>query len=418
MLVLPTSPTLWLTSARKLIGSEVTLEEEPPEAHLLMPSTEALKAKQQPMPPARGSIKNSRSKQNGSLVSPVDANANSNLDVNLGRFSEEEREAILMVVKRDLELRCMEKHRLKKIRSGLLQEDSQAPLSLPGSANTCTICRSQFIMLINPRLTCNLCRREICRRCAKSYNGDLLCRICSRDIFYRAMVCHWFYDNSPDKLCGRASDTIVKSLFKEKLPALSDLTEEQLHKTICNYLKPERETYVNGIVITLDVMLRIQNEQIRAFTKRYQEIRNAAVNSLTRVRANALKNGQENVDKEIESTTSQFLQQTREALRKLLQMLCITEEKYKMSLPASRQQNTSTRVLEITQKQVEQLVGHKIKVPDEYVNAEVDEDLESFVASVTGGPEEFFANVLLEDLTTAMRNSQSYGQRPRPALSQ
>lgn len=28
--------------------------------------------------------------------------------------------------------------------------------------------------------------------------------------------------------------------------ALNDLTEEQLHKTICNYLTPERETYVNG----------------------------------------------------------------------------------------------------------------------------------------------------------------------------
>ncbi|VDK36798.1 unnamed protein product [Taenia asiatica] len=373
--------------------------------------------KTQPMPPARGNPKNSKSKQNGSLLSPLDANANSTLDVNLGRFSEEEREAILTVVKRDLEVRCMEKHRLKKIRSGLLQEDSQAPLALPGSANTCAICKSQFMMFFNPRLTCNLCRREVCRRCVKSYNDEMLCRICSRDIFYRAMVCHWFYDNSPDKLCGRASDTIVKSLFKDKLPALSDLTEEQLHKTICNYLQPERETYVNGVVITLDVMLRIQNEQIRTFTKRYQEIRNTAVNSLAKVRANALKNGQENVDKEIERITSQFLQQTKEALRKLLQMLCITEEKYKMSVPASRQQNTATRVLEITQKQVEQLVGHKIKVPDEYATGEVEDDLESFVASVTGGPEEFFANVLLEDLTTAMRNSQSYGQKSRAALS-
>lgn len=65
------------------------------------------------MPSARGNSNNSKSKQNGSLVSPLDANANSTLDVNLGRFSEEEREAILTVVKRDLEVRCMEKHRLK-----------------------------------------------------------------------------------------------------------------------------------------------------------------------------------------------------------------------------------------------------------------------------------------------------------------
>lgn len=56
--------------------------------------------------------------------------------------------------------------------------------------------------------------------------------------------------------------------------------------------------FPTGVVITLDVMLRIQNEQIRTFTKRYQEIRSAAVNSLTKVRANAMKNDQGNVDEE------------------------------------------------------------------------------------------------------------------------
>nr|CDS20624.1 synaptotagmin protein 4 [Echinococcus granulosus] len=340
---------------------------------------------------ARGQSKNKGPQQNGSLVPPLDANANPALDVNLGRFSEEEREAILTVVKRDLEIRCMEKYRLKKIRSGLLQEDSQAPLSLPGSANACTICRGRFIIFLNPRVTCSLCRREVCRRCTKAYNGEMLCRICSHDIFYRAVKCPWFYDSSPDKLCGHASDTIVKSLFKDNLPVLNGLTEEQLHKALSNYLKPDRETYVNGVVITLEVMLRIENEQIRTFTKRYQEVRSTAVNALNK--------------------------QTREALRKLLQMLCITEEKYKLSVHNSRQVNTATRVLEITQKQVEQLVGHKIQIPDEYTNVEVEEDLESFVASVASGPEEFFANVLLEDLTKAMRNSISHGRNSRAPLS-
>ncbi|KAH9277964.1 Rab effector MyRIP [Echinococcus granulosus] len=366
---------------------------------------------------ARGQSKNKGPQQNGSLVPPLDANANPALDVNLGRFSEEEREAILTVVKRDLEIRCMEKYRLKKIRSGLLQEDSQAPLSLPGSANACTICRGRFIIFLNPRVTCSLCRREVCRRCTKAYNGEMLCRICSHDIFYRAVKCPWFYDSSPDKLCGHASDTIVKSLFKDNLPVLNGLTEEQLHKALSNYLKPDRETYVNGVVITLEVMLRIENEQIRTFTKRYQEVRSTAVNALNKVRGTAMKNGQEDSEKEVDRITSQFLQQTREALRKLLQMLCITEEKYKLSVHNSRQVNTATRVLEITQKQVEQLVGHKIQIPDEYTNVEVEEDLESFVASVASGPEEFFANVLLEDLTKAMRNSISHGRNSRAPLS-
>ena len=39
----------------------------------------------------------------------------SSLEASLTGFSEEERHAILSVVKRDLEVRCMEKHRLKQV---------------------------------------------------------------------------------------------------------------------------------------------------------------------------------------------------------------------------------------------------------------------------------------------------------------
>lgn len=32
------------------------------------------------------------------------------------------------------------------------------------------------------------------------------------------MVCQWFYKNGPNKIRDFASDTIVKSLFKDNLP--------------------------------------------------------------------------------------------------------------------------------------------------------------------------------------------------------
>ncbi|VDD76533.1 unnamed protein product [Mesocestoides corti] len=281
-------------------------------------------------------------------------------EVNLSPFSEEERRLILSVVKRDLELRCMEKQRLKKIRRGLLLEDSKAPLSLPGAARNCTICSSQFLMLINPRVTCDLCKRDVCKRCSKVYSEDLLCSICSRDVFYKAMVCQWFYSNTSKQSSGCASDAIVKSLFRDNLPGLNDLTDEQMYDTITRYLGPNRRTYVN-----------------------------------------------------VEATTARFLQQTREALTQLLKMLCITEEKYNVTLDLPRKQPTGSQVLAIVQRQVEHIVGHTIEIPEEFRSIDKDEDLESYVASVTGGPEEFFASILLEDLKNAMQKSQENGTRSR-----
>ena len=45
---------------------------------------------------------------------------------------------------------------------------------------------------------------------------------------------------------------------------------------------------------------------------------------------------------------------------------------------------------------------HVFQLPDEISRSEMDEDLESVVATVTGGPEEFFASVLLEDVSSML----------------
>ena len=97
------------------------------------------------------------------------------------------------------------------------------------------------------------------------------------------------------------------------ISASNDLTEEQLHQTLCSYLGPENETYINGWfldlinifnisaigkVMTPEVVRRLESEQLRKFNKRYQEIRNTSLNALHRARANAISNGQRNVEKE------------------------------------------------------------------------------------------------------------------------
>ncbi len=41
-------------------------------------------------------------------------------------------------------------------------------------------------------------------------------------------------------------------------------------------------------------------------------------------------------------------------------------------------------------------------MPEEFLSLAHEEDLESYVASVTGGPEEFLAKVLLEDVSKSV----------------
>nr|CDS26841.1 synaptotagmin protein 4 [Hymenolepis microstoma] len=356
---------------------------------------------------------NSQIKQSGVVHSSIDLKslpASPALDVNLSSFSEEERMAILSVVKRDLEVRHNEQHRLKKIRNRILKQDSHAPLLLPGKTRVCVLCKEPFMIFFNPTMTCSLCRREICKNCSKTYDNEVLCRICSHDISYRAMVCNWFYETPTNASLRYASDTIIRSVFKDKLQGINDFNDDQLYRTVSNYLRPESRTYVNGRVYTPEVLRKKQNDQIVKFGKQYQEIRSVAMKALSKVRSDSAKYTPEEVDREIEKITQQFIQQTKEAIRKLLQMLCITEERYKVSSDSPVRCNTSVRVLELTQRQVESLVGHKIRIPDEYIRSEADEELDSYVASVAGGPEEFFADVLLEDLKHAVQTSQSNGK--------
>lgn len=108
--------------------------------------------------------------------------------------------------------------------------------------------------------------------------------------------------------------------------AIDGLTEEQLYRTVTGYLGPEKGVYVNGELlgfgispwfwrnifrirmmlpletpgkyITPEVVRRIQQDQIKKFIRRYQEIRADALTGLQKIKGNGVKHSPELLESE------------------------------------------------------------------------------------------------------------------------
>ncbi|VDN11253.1 unnamed protein product [Dibothriocephalus latus] len=149
-------------------------------------------------------------------------------------------------------------------------------------------------------------------------------------------------------------------------------------------------------------MKKVEAEQIRTFHRQYRAVKANAVAKLRAIGASSnLTEFQ--VDTQTEEVTNEFIQKSRAALMQLLQMLCITVEKYNFSLGLDGNQ-TSNEVLKIAEAEVGRIVGRRVKVPNEYILEPDDNELETLLESVTGSPEQFLAHVLLEDVSKLFFN--------------
>ncbi|KAL7054960.1 hypothetical protein AAHC03_024409 [Spirometra sp. Aus1] len=229
------------------------------------------------------------------------------------------------------------------------------------------------------------------------------------------MIGQWFYEKAPNKFTDYASNNIVKKIFRDRIPAVQCVTEAQLHQIVSAYLGPSRTAVINDQLVTPEIMKKVQAEQIRTFHRQYRAVKSNAVAQLRAIRSSSdLTEFQ--VDSRTEEVTADFIQQTRAALMQLLQMLCITVEKYNFSLGVDTNQ-TSNEVLKIAETEVGRIVRRSVKVPDDYIIEPGDDDLETLLASVTGSPEQFLAHVLLEDLTAALMNGDEKRSVPGSELT-
>lgn len=115
-------------------------------------------------------------------------------DMNLGQLTEDERQAILRVLKRDQALRNMEEKRLIYMKSELhmLKKRGALKPGLNSSCNgsRCARCLTPLGLLINTGADCFVCLKKVCRSC-RQYNElaptntnpkQWACLVCSKQM--------------------------------------------------------------------------------------------------------------------------------------------------------------------------------------------------------------------------------------------
>ncbi|KAF5403888.1 Rab effector MyRIP [Paragonimus heterotremus] len=337
--------------------------------------------------------------------------------IDLGHLSEEERNKVLNVVQRDLEVRVNETERLKRFRSSILRHDREIALKSQtlAESDNCLQCGRRFILLINPRQTCKNCNRPICRRCSEQVvelNG-VLCRLCLKETGYRAMRCNWFYDTVIGKFREFGSTTVAKSLFGDKYKQVQNIAEDELAKMLSRYSANSTsadETTFNEQKLTPSSMDQAKDAQVAKLRKKLQTLMQ-----------NTLKEYQQ-LDRDINLTEQQKYWQTGRIgiefqkaaavqLRSFNQTLYITTERHR-TMQGTSSRNITQYVMTTLEDVVSNIVGHRVKGYDDNVSIASDDDLESVAIAERDGAEERLAQELLEKVLRDRQQSLSNGVTP------
>ncbi|TGZ60058.1 hypothetical protein CRM22_008758 [Opisthorchis felineus] len=372
-------------------------------------------------PYSRGSV--SRQVNKVRQVSMLPSQKSSSLEraiskIDLSHLSEEERAKVLNVVQRDLQVRVVEKERLKRYRTSLLRRDREVAAKSQALAESynCLLCGQKFILLINPRMQCKNCGRQICRRCSETVtevNGPL-CRLCLRETGYRAMRCNWFYDTVISRFREFGSTAVAKSIFGDKYQQIQNIAEDELANIISMYGSNENDG---------DVIVNEQKVPSQSLEKAKDVQLKRLRTKLEGLMQNTMKEFQL-VDQDRNLTDQQkywqggrigleFRKAAATQLRSFTQTFYITTERQRSS-QGNSSRNVTQYVMNTLQQEVSQIVGHPIKDIEDNLSLASDDDLESVAYAEREGIEELLAQALLDKV---LRDRQYYASGVKKELS-
>ncbi|KAM7389231.1 hypothetical protein PAMP_023221 [Pampus punctatissimus] len=104
--------------------------------------------------------------------------------INLGFLSDSEQELILEVLRRDEELRQVEEHRVRKLKTELLDVKRKGAKRSNGtySQHSCGRCLEPLSRLAVFSSQCKMCNHHVCRNCRTVCpNGSWLCSVCAKE---------------------------------------------------------------------------------------------------------------------------------------------------------------------------------------------------------------------------------------------
>ncbi|XP_029917680.1 synaptotagmin-like protein 4 [Myripristis murdjan] len=141
--------------------------------------------------------------------------------INLVFLTDDERELILEVLRRDEELRLAEERRVRKMKTELLDMKRKGAKRGSGkySPRSCGRCLEPLSRLTLLSSQCRLCNHHVCRNCRTVRpDGSWLCRVCAKETDLKKRTGDWFFDQRVNRFSTVPGHDLVRSSLKKRPP--------------------------------------------------------------------------------------------------------------------------------------------------------------------------------------------------------
>ncbi|KAF7651124.1 hypothetical protein LDENG_00115960 [Lucifuga dentata] len=140
-------------------------------------------------------------------------------EINLAFLSDSERDLILEVLRRDEELRQAEEHRVKKLKTELLDTRRKGAKRSSGkySQRSCGRCQEPLSLLSFSSNQCKACNHRVCSNCRTVHpTGTWLCSVCDKEVSLKKRTGDWFYDQRVNRFSADPGYDLVRSSLRKR----------------------------------------------------------------------------------------------------------------------------------------------------------------------------------------------------------
>ncbi|CDQ70071.1 synaptotagmin-like protein 4 [Oncorhynchus mykiss] len=141
--------------------------------------------------------------------------------INVAFLTDSERELILEVLRRDEELRQAEEHRVRKLKTELLDIMRKGAKRSSGkySERSCGRCQEPLGPLSAGSSQCRACKHQVCHNCCSVCpNGSWVCSVCAKEADLKKVTGDWFYDQRVNRFFTTPGHDIVRTSLKKRPP--------------------------------------------------------------------------------------------------------------------------------------------------------------------------------------------------------
>uniref|UniRef100_A0A674BKB8 Synaptotagmin-like 4 n=1 Tax=Salmo trutta TaxID=8032 RepID=A0A674BKB8_SALTR len=141
--------------------------------------------------------------------------------INVSFLTDSEQELILEVLRRDEELRQAEEHRVRKLKTELLDIKRKGAKRSSGkySEHSCGRCQEPLGPLSAGSSQCRACNHQVCHNCrAVCPNGSWMCSVCAKEAELKKCTGDWFYDQRVNRFFSAPGHDMVRTSLKKRPP--------------------------------------------------------------------------------------------------------------------------------------------------------------------------------------------------------